>query len=799
MKSAEPEQYELQESTEDTERRFQDWFSQVVRGKWVILGSTVLVLTAMYVYTKRTKPVYEASTMVLINAKSGQGVNPLSSMMEGGPSSKLANELGILKTRSLAEAVARALLARPYLDREKKQPIPIVQIMGDDGPTGQLATVDQLTGRIRGWMEFVPERESDLIKITARSNSPDEAALLANTYAEAYQEQTMLQSRSRSRSIREFLENRLTEQRDTLSKAEGQMRGFMEGSGVVSLDQESNTVVEQIATLEATRNALDLDIETYSKRLASMEQELPRQESQAAASISQANDSYIRQLQEQLGRLEVQRDVIVAQSDPSVLSQSMYQQRLKDIDDQIKNLRKRLEERSGAFIQSFLAGEGGGAGSGSGSGDAFGYIRTLKQQMLETKFQLETLRSRRNALAGTIRDYEQRFKKIPRQSIEFARLQRERLSSERLYGLVEERYNEAAITEKSEFGYVDIIDRAIVPNIPVSPDIRKNMALGLLLGLGLGIGLILLKDIVDVRARTPEQLRKKGYFTLAEVAPMHRELTKLKKEGRKPREVGKLDSSLWLVFDPLSMLAESYRRLRTTLLRAQLQKPLQVVLVTSASPGEGKSTTAVNLALTLSETQKRILLIDADIRKPRVHALLGTGYKPGLTDYVNGQVELEAVVQRQVVEHLDFIPSGTFSGQPSRVFSSRSMMEFIEHIKEWYDFILIDAPPALVVNDASVLAGGVDTIILVASAGQTRMAAINKSVEILTASGGNVFGIVLNNFDARRAYGGYYGGYKYGHYASYRGYYTSDNGEGKKNGKKGEKKGEKKEEVQAKK
>ena len=193
----------------------------------------------------------------------------------------------------------------------------------------------------------------------------------------------------------------------------------------------------------------------------------------------------------------------------------------------------------------------------------------------------------------------------------------------------------------------------------------------------------------------------------------------------------------------------------------------------------------MNLALTLSETQKRILLIDADIRKPRVHALLGTPYKPGLTDYVNGQAPLEQVVQKQIVDHLDFIPSGTFAGQPSRVFSSLSMMEFLEHVKEKYDFILIDAPPALVVNDASVLAGGVDTIILVASAGQTRMAAINKSVDILTASGGNVFGIVLNNFDARRAYGGYYGGYKYGHYASYRGYYTSDRrGRVRRNGKK---------------
>ena len=176
VKSTEPDQYELQESGEETEHRFQEWSSQIIRGKWVIIGCTLLVLAAMYVYTKRTKPVYEASTMVLVNPKSGQGVNPLSNLMDPGASSKLANELGILKTRTLAEVVAQSLLANPYLDSSKKELLPITQVMGDDGPSGQLATVDQITTRVRMWTEFQAERESDIIKIIARSNNPREAA-----------------------------------------------------------------------------------------------------------------------------------------------------------------------------------------------------------------------------------------------------------------------------------------------------------------------------------------------------------------------------------------------------------------------------------------------------------------------------------------------------------------------------------------------------------------------------------------------------------------------------------------------
>ena len=155
MKSTEPEQYELQESGEETESRFQEWFSQILRGKWVILGCTVFALAGMYLHTKRTKPLYEASATVLINTKAGHSVNPLSNLMESGPSSKQANELGILKTRTLAEAVAQSLLDHPYMDTATKQILPIIQIVGDDGPTGQLATVDQVTSRDPG-LDGVP-------------------------------------------------------------------------------------------------------------------------------------------------------------------------------------------------------------------------------------------------------------------------------------------------------------------------------------------------------------------------------------------------------------------------------------------------------------------------------------------------------------------------------------------------------------------------------------------------------------------------------------------------------------------
>jgi tyrosine-protein kinase Etk/Wzc len=765
---------ESDELPEARERRYGEYLAMILRGKWIILGCLCVGIGGMALYTRYQKPVYQASATVLINPKAGQGVNPLSQLTEGASRSNIPNEIAILRSRSLAESAVHMLLDNPYLNDAKTEKLRIVQRRNEQGDPIGFLSADYIATRLLGSLEFNPQRESDIIMIMARSDDPREAAVLANVYAQAYQDQTMMQSRARSRSVREFLESRLSEQRRGLQQAEGSVKGFMESAGVVSLDNESGRIVQELSQFEASRNAMNVDIEGLSKRLASMQGELPQAESSVSASITQAIDPYIRQMQEQLATLETQRDVITTQNDAAVLAQPMYKQRLDDLADQINGLREKLQARSKEFIESSLRSEGG-----AGQADPLGYIRTLKAQILETKLQLETLRSRRTALEGIILQYESKFKQIPRQTIEFAQLQRERLSSERLYSLIEERYNQAAITEKSEFGYVDIIDRAAVPGRPTSPNPQKNLLLGLLAGLGLGVALVLGKEAMDVKIRTPEQLRKRGFVSLAEIYPMHRELKKLQRDDRLPREVKRFNPNLWLIFDPLSYVAESYRRLRTNILRAQVKEPIKTIVLTSPNPGEGKSTTVSNLAIALAETEKRILLVDADLRRPTVHTNFGVALKPGLTEYLAGKATIEEVTQQKVLEGLDVIACGSLQRQPARILASSSMQAFLSEARELYDLILIDAPPVLVVNDAALVSGIVDYVILTVASGETRAATLDRAAEFVDQAGGSILGVVLNRFDARREYGGYYGGHRYGHYRSYLEYY-GPNGKGAK-------------------
>jgi capsular exopolysaccharide synthesis family protein len=754
------------------EHRFQEYLSLFLRGKWIILVCVAILTGFMVWYTFQTAPIYEAFSLVLINTKDSRGSQSLTDALSGGSANKISNELGILKTRSLAESVGRTLLKQPYLDSARKKRAPIAEI--NQGPLqGTLLTAEQIASRLRDRVAFEREKEADIIRITVRSTSPREAALLADLYARAYQEQITIQSRSRTRSVREFLEQRLGEQRQQLTSAEESMRAFMQSSGVVSLDAESNQIVQQMAQLQASRDALDVDIGSLSKKLASFEAEFPQQETSVAKSISQANDPYIRLLQEQVAKLEVQRDVILAQNDPAVLQQDMYKRKLKEIDDQVASLRQKLQQRSNEFIQSFLPGGKSGA-----QGDAFGSLRTLKQEMLESKFQLEALRSKRAALEGILADYERRFKLIPRQSIEFARLQRERLSTEKLYSIVEEKFNEAAITEKSEFGYVDIIDTAEVPGNPVSPNMKKNILLGIVMGLVLGIASVVLKDALDIRVRTPEQLRKRGYTSLSEVAPMNGELKLVGKGEGIPEVARRFDKRLWLIFNPISFLGESYRRLRTTLLHLQMEKRVQVMVVTSPDPGDGKTTTACNLAIAFSETQNRILLIDADLRRPTVHTSFGLGREPGLTDILKSRAGFHQAVHRDVVDNLDVLTCGAHVKHPSWLFGSPEMRALLEELRPLYSYVFLDAPPVLVVHDAAVLAGALDGTFLTVSADVTRMASLDRARDFIKGGGGFLLGVVLNRFEPRKAYGGYYGGARYGHYGSNEKYYSSTKGTG---------------------
>ena len=776
----------------------QDYLSTVLRGKKVILSCLSVALVASVIFTLTSKTVYESTALVLLNIRQ-LGTSYSINQSERGPTeNKIANEIGQLRTTSMAESVARKLLQEPYMNAAKTELLPIVQVKNVTiDSMNRIAGLPQVAFRAQKAMDFSPERESDVIQLTARSTNPFEAAVLANTYAEVYQEFSVSSSRSRSTSRREFLQDQLIAKRRTLDSIETVLKQYMESSGVVSLDAEATRVTAQLSQLEANRDAIDIDLDALNKTLQTYQERLPQQEKEFVRVMKQANDPYIKLIQEQLAGLQVKRDVLSNPSNSGAAKEA-YAEQLKSIESQISNLQKKLDDRTVSYLQTLPAGETGAAQS-----DPAGYLVQAKQKIFETQMQIQALEAKKSALGNVIHEYEINFGGIPRKSIELAKLKRTQISAEKLYLLVEERYNDAAIGEKSDFGYVDIIDKAVVAVSPVSPNVPFNLFLGVFLGLGIGVVIVFVREYLDVRVNTPEDLKRRGYPLLSFVGrtgdsgggpklpsrfgawiaarfgstPVPEQYSA---PARKVMFEGKeYDRTLVSLLEPFSPAGESYRRVRARLEFALSEDRTRKVVVTSPNPGEGKSTTVANLGFAFAQSERRVLIVDSDLRRPMVHTIFGFSLSPGLSEVLTGRSSLQQAVHKHIIPGLDVLCAGEQLKTDPEILGSKHMMSFLKELNQHYEWVLIDTSPVLAVSDAANLTALVDGAVLVVSGGQTRLVALDRAIEFLGGAGGKMVGIVLNKFNPREAYGGFYGSDKYGHYGSAYGNVRPANGQGK--------------------
>ena len=394
--------------------------------------------------------------------------------------------------------------------------------------------------------------------------------------------------------------------------------------------------------------------------------------------------------------------------------------------------------------------------------------------MIELRIEIDGMKARRDMLRRVMRDYERQFNRIPTKSMEYARLQRSKLSSEKLYLMVEEKFNELAISESSEIGSVVVIDEALVPFSPVRPVVPLNLALGALVGLASGVLLVVVRALLETRIFSGEDLRKRGYTILSTVGRI--DMKSLAKAPQRARSgfqpATRLSTSLLVWTFPLHPASESFRHFYTSLRHLQDKSASLAVVVTSPNPAEGKSTAAANLALAASEAKKKVLLVDADLRRPALHQLFGLENKAGFADYLIHELSYRDILHHEVLPRLDIITCGAPLENPAAALASEKVEALIQDGLKDYDLVVFDTPPLGAVGDASVLASKAGGSVVVVSAGKTTVPSLEGGVDSLVRVGSTVFGVVLNNYDSRRVlqYGrnevgyGYYG-YGYEHYS----------------------------------
>jgi len=376
----------------------------------------------------------------------------------------------------------------------------------------------------------------------------------------------------------------------------------------------------------------------------------------------------------------------------------------------------------------------------------------LKRKALEViREQQRLLRKKDETIQASIDEVEQGMGLDSGTQNEYLRLQRGRDIAEKLYGMLLEKREEMRITKAGSTASMQVLDTPL-PGGQVSPRPWMNLLIGGLFGF-LSVGLFaFLRESLDLGIRNPSELERAGLYVHG-LIPEHREAEE--SEG------------LVTIMRPTSVEAEAYRSLRTSIQLSSLENHVRSIMITSSGPGEGKSTTMANLAVTLAQAGKRTLVVDCDMRRPVVNRLLDVEPEPGLSEILGGGLDWRQYVSETGVAGLFALSSGAIPANPSELIGRTHMADILAEMKQEYDFVLCDVPPILVVSDAALLASHLDGVLVLVRSGIPTGHDIARAKEQMERVGGKVLGAVFNAYSGD---GAGYGHYSYGHY-SYGGYY----------------------------
>lgn len=697
----------------------------------------IIVLTSLIVailYAVNARDIYRAETILKVSKPQGNILeSPLiPGFNEYGSDRFIANEIEIIKSYNTRERVAVALI--DSVKRIKKENFFLIIDQKKKTPDNILA-VPQLAAILINSSEVNQKRGLDIIEITAESPSPYEAALIANCYANEYMNLNLDINRNQLTFVKNFLSDQRNEKLAQLKDAEEILRTFQEKGGIVSLDAQATSLIEQLSDFEAQKNAIQIELMASDKVLEQLKKELSKQDPRLADYLkSVSSESYLKTLQEQLAKLEVNRDLAISSKTPGVNTDPV----IKDYDRKIKDLKTKLDGQIDVIKAGIFA-------------SSPEEVKELSQKIITEEVKNQSLGISLKELEIIVKRYEDRFNKLPKTSIELAGYQRNREALEKLYTLVEEKYQEALINEQSQPGNVLVIDNARIPALPSKPNRFLIIVIGLVIGTAIAFGYVFIKNYFDTTIKTPEDLEKRNINVLSWIPHI---------EGSQTN--GRNDYEFIVASKPDSVPSEAFKALRTRVQFSRIENDaIKTLLITSAAQQEGKTTVAVNLAGSFAQSNRKTLIIDCDLRKPRLHNVFNAERIPGLIDYLFKQAKFEDIVHEGGIDNLYFIAAGTIPPNPSEMLESRQMREFLTEMKKSYDLVVLDSAPIIAVTDSEILCRLADATILVVSADTTESQLLEKAVELIKSGSSSFIGTVLNNFNYRTSYGSYYKYYYY--------------------------------------
>lgn len=706
----------------------------LTKRKWAVLTTFLILTTLTTIATLRATPIYEAVGRVAIFRENSDSLG----LKEGGPGMgdtddydytvALETQVNVLKSDQLALKAARAM----KLDRNPKYNPRAAQAAA--APAGQNVAQDQqvdagLIGLVKGGMRIQVLPRTRIVEIRYESPDPRLAAQVVNGVIETFKEENFRAKYDASVQTSEWLTKQLSELQLKVETSQEALVRYQRDNNILGIDDKQNITTAKLD--ELNRSLTSAETDRMQKESAMRMAETGNPEFYA----SRDPNSLFEKMRTQLSDLKSQAAELNTQFGPSY--------------PKVVALNNQITQMEGAMI--------------SEQQKIMGRVKGEYNQAIQ----------RERMLRHALENQKHEANNLNERAIQYTHLKREAEGSRELYESLLRKSKEAAVVASLRSGNIRTVDPARVPESPAKPNIPRNIMLGMFMGLVAGIGLAIVLDILDNTVRTPEEAQNITSLPSLGLVPLMAETSETKPAAGKrlPTKTGTggRNPSMGLVAygRPKSEVSEAYRALRTSVLLSAFGKAPKVILLTSALPQEGKSTTSVNLGIVLAQKGGRVLIVDADLRRPNIHRTFGVGSTAGLSTVLAGSDTFEKVaVISPILPNLTILPAGPTPPQPSEMLGSQMMRDLVAQWARDFDHVIIDSPPVLSVTDAVLLSSVADAVILVIRSGQTTKEALRRSRNLLAQVNARVLGIVMNAVDLRSpdGYYYYYGGKYYGKY-----------------------------------
>ncbi len=696
--------------------------------RWTILLSLVFVVAATLIWTLRQPKIYRAAATLDIEVSApqvlGSKIEDVDAPNPWYSKDYYETQYKIITSRAVAQRVVDKLgLAEDpkFLGLEAiKDPEALQRaIKGADA-------VASLQARIK----VEPVRDSHLAYVNVEDPDPERATLYANTVAESYIEETADQRLGATKGAADWLQKQIGPLKNSLEGAEMALYDYKRDQNMLSmsLEDQQNTTSQRLKTLsdEITK------IQTHKIELAAQVKQIRLLQEQGRATGEFSADSF---------------GPVVQSAFIQNLKQAYFTQKQK-----VAELSARYEDKHPNLIQ------------------ARSQLAVAKEQLQrEIDHIVDAIAAEYQAASDSEAALQKLFDQtrmeafeINKKEVDYKKLERDEKNSQQVYDLVLRRLKETDLSVLLKTSNLHLLDLAIVPRVPVKPNVQTNLLVALTLGLLGGLGLAFIIEKLDSTFKGQEDIeRVLGLAFLGIVPSIVDEAL-----PRAPQEKAAIARDLFVHTHPKSSVAECCRSIRTNLLFMSPDHPLRRILVTSSGPQDGKTTTAVSLGIAMAQSGNRVLIIDSDMRRPRLHRAFGVANELGLSTAVVGEAKIEDCVKRTEVPNLFVLPCGPVPPNPAEMLHADRFHEIIDSLAAKYDRLIFDSPPLGAVADAAVLSTHVDGTLLVLKAGKTTFEVARRAVATLEGVKAPLAGAILNDLDLEsREYGYYYYYYHRGYYA----------------------------------